>query len=245
MRTRVLLTVSMLVLTAGAAVTMAVGPQTNGGGFTSDFGLEHCKLLVPDGGNRYMSLEPGRYLRLEGFNEEGEFEEKEITTLAQTLPVRMGPGRDATVALTRVVEEREWLDGELAQVSYNYFARCPDTNNIYYFGETVDHYEDDEIVGHEGSWLAGVDGARPGLAMPGTFLIGSRYYMELAPGESMDRGEHLAMNLVVETPAGAFQNCIMVEETSDLEPDEETLKIYSQGVGVIVDDHLRLVDFRL
>ena len=40
--------------------------------------------------------------------------------------------------------------------------------------------EDGRIVSHEGAWRAGVDGAQPGLIMPGTFLLGSRYFQEIA-----------------------------------------------------------------
>ena len=45
----------------------------------------------------------------------------------------------------------------------------------------VDIYENDKIVKHEGAWLAGVNGAKFGLLMPGTPLIGGRHYQEIAP----------------------------------------------------------------
>ncbi len=80
--------------------------------------------------------------------------------------------------------------------------------------------------------------------MPGLFLIGSRYHQEMAPDVAMDRAEHVGMGFAVETPAGVFENCVVVLETSLLEPDEETIKIYAPGVGLIVDDGLELVEFR-
>ena len=54
-----------------------------------------------------------------------------------------------------MVEERETEDGELVEVSRNFFAICEETNSVFYFGEEVDDDEDGEIVGHEGAWLAG------------------------------------------------------------------------------------------
>jgi hypothetical protein len=67
---------------------------------------------------------------------------------------------------TRVIEERELAKGKLVEVSRNYFAIHKPTRNALYFGEEVDMYEDGKVVGHGGSWLAGVDGAKAGLIMP-------------------------------------------------------------------------------
>ena len=65
-------------------------------------------------------------------------------------------GESLTV-LARVVEEREWKDGKLVEVSRNYYARCAQTSDIYYFGEDVDIYENGVVVSHDGTWLAGTD----------------------------------------------------------------------------------------
>ncbi len=40
--------------------------------------------------------------------------------------------------LTRVVEERESEDGELVEVSRNFWALCTETGDIFYFGEGVE-----------------------------------------------------------------------------------------------------------
>jgi hypothetical protein len=147
------------------------------------------------------------------------------------------------IAFTRIVEEREYIDGELAEVSKNYYAMCSRTGNIYNFGEDAEKYEDGRIVSRDGSWLAGKDGARPGMLMPQTFLLGARYSQAIAPGVSMDRAEHIEMGLTVVTPAGAFANCIKVLETTPLEPDEETISIFAPDIGLIEDDELILVEY--
>ena len=149
---------------------------------------------------------------------------------------------DLGTVRTRVVEEREWADGELVEVSRNFFAICCRTLAVYYFGEDVDIYEGGQIVGHEGAWRAGEDAAMPGLMMPGTFLLGSRYYQEFAPDVAMDRGENVAMGLTIETPAGVFEDCVEVLETTALDPEEEGTKIYCPGVGLAIDEELELVD---
>src|SRR5262249_46702791 len=117
------------------------------------------------------------------------------------------------------------------------------TNSVYYFGEEVDLYEDGKVVGHEGAWLSGEKGARFGLMMPGTPLLGARYYQELAPKAGMDRVEILSVNETVETPAGTFKNCIKVEETTPLEPGSKEIKYYAPGVGLVKDDKEELIKY--
>ena len=198
--------------------------------------------FVADGGNLYCSLDPGAIHRYEG-ESDGEFIEVQITNLQSVYPIRFKSGGRELVAITRVVEEREWVDGELAEVSLNYYARCPRTNNIYNFGEDVTLYEDGVIVGHDGSWLTGIDGAEPGLLIPSFFLLGARYSHGYAPGVSEDRAEHMEMGVKVITPAGGFDDCVTVVETTPLEPEEEDITVFAPGVGMIVDDSLELVEY--
>lgn len=144
---------------------------------------------------------------------------------------------------TRVVEERESENGELIEVSRNYFAVCTPSNDVYYFGEEVDNYEDGEIVSHEGAWLAGIDDARAGIIMPGRVEVGFRHYQEVAPGIAEDRAEIISLNDTLNTPAGAFTNVLKTEETNPLEPDEKEFKYYAPGVGLIQDETLQLVNY--
>jgi len=142
-----------------------------------------------------------------------------------------------------VVREMEWVEDEIAEISWNYFAICRDTKDVFYFGEEVDIYEDGEVVSHAGAWLAGVNGARPGLIMPGRPLNGARYYQEIAPDVALDRAEHRDDKATVETPAGTFENCLVVVETSPLEPGHESRKAYARGIGLVQDDVLKLVKY--
>jgi hypothetical protein len=142
---------------------------------------------------------------------------------------------------TRVVRERETEDGELVEISRNYFAICNRTNSVVYFGEAVNIYENGVVVGHEGEWLAGENGARPGIIMPGTVLLGARYFQEIAPGVALDRAEIVSLTAVVRTPAGRFEKCLQTRETTPLEPGEVGFKWYAPGIGLIRDGALRLV----
>jgi hypothetical protein len=182
----------------------------------------------------FFVLETGYWLRFEGEDREG-FVELTITVLRDTELV--------DGVKTRVVEEREFVDGELVEVSRNFFAICAQTGSAVYFGEDVDNYENGIVVNHDGAWRAGVAGARAGVLMPGLFLLGSRYFQELAPGVALDRGCNAAMDLTESTPAGTFPGCVEVRETSPLEPGEVSTKAYCPGIGMVRDDTLRLVDW--
>ena len=114
------------------------------GTWQEEFAIKSCNPL-PTGRNEYFVLEPGFQLVLEGGDTR-----LQITVLDQT--------RTVDGVATRVVEEREWKDGKLYEVSRNYFAMCQQTKDVFYFGEEVDYYENGKVVKHDGSWLAGVNG---------------------------------------------------------------------------------------
>jgi hypothetical protein len=206
--------------------------------FTSDFRSEDCEFLAR-GANPHFILQPERQLVYQA-----DGEELFITVLESTRRITLPIGGRLRSVRTAVVEEREFEDGEIKEISRNFMAFCKKTNDLYYFGEQVDIYEDGEVVSHAGAWLAGQDGAKPGILMPGTFLLGSRYYQEVAPGLALDRAEHTAEGLEVETEAGEFDDCVEVTETTPLEPGSESVKVYCPGVGLVLDHDLELVEIR-
>ena len=193
------------------------------------FGISNCNLLTT-GRNQYFILEPGHQLVLEG-----EDEKLQITVLHETKTV------DGII--TRVVEEKEWKDGELYEISRNYFAMCEQTKDVFYFGEDVDFYKDGKVVRHEGAWLAGTNGNRAGLIMPGTPKVGMKYYQEIAPDVAMDRAEIVSLDEMCKTPAGTFSNCMKVKESNPLEfwsSLRPEYKMHVPGIGLVQDDDLVL-----
>jgi hypothetical protein len=237
----------VLALAAALLAPAAAHAQDDDDGFTRDFDFERCSWRHRGGQTRYFPLIPGYRVVLEGEEEDdGETVEVrvQITVLRSTrrIEIPLGGGESVTVN-ARVVEEREWVDDELVEVSRNWFARCVETNDLFYFGEIVDNYEDGEVVDHGGSWIAGQDGALPGILMPGRFLLGSRYYQEWAPGVALDRGENVAMGLTVETEAGTFHDCVEVLDSDALHPESEgDPKVYCPNVGLVQDEDLVLVE---
>lgn len=204
-------------------------------GWVDLFDLDECHFSS-NGSNDYFFLEPGYQLTLEG-EEEGAEVQLIMTVLNET---KIVDGVE-----TRIVEERHTEDGELVEVSRNYFAICAPENDIFYFGEEVDMYEDGEIVNHEGAWLVGVDDARPGVIIPADPRVGMKYYQEVAPDVAEDRATVVSLNEVVDTPAGQFDNVFKVEETTPLEPGVTENKFHAPGLGLIQDAEIKLVEYVL
>jgi hypothetical protein len=227
-----------LALTGGTLLPAALAAQQ----FTSDFAVERCTFANDGRQNPYFSLHPGDQSTFEG-EEDGAPARNVITVTDNTKAISFRTDDGVPIAVTaRVVVERHFTDGELDEVSRNWFARCQETSDVFYFGEAVDLYENGRIVSHEGSWQAGVSGAQPGIAMPGRFLLGSRYFQEIAPRVALDQATHVAMDLDVTTPDGRFEDCVKVSETSPLEPGVQELKIYCPDIGLVQDDTLVLTD---
>jgi len=185
--------------------------------------------LRPTGNNPFITMQPGKVLKLRNANND----KLTITILPETKTldgVRCG-----------VLEERETKDGKLIEVSRNFFATDPATQDIYYFGEDVDNYKDGKIVDHESAWHAGENGARFGLQIPGKPKAGDKFYQEIAPKAAMDRVEVVSTDETVKTPAGTFEHCVHLKETTPIEPDVSH-KYYAPGVGMIKDDEFELAE---
>lgn len=145
---------------------------------------------------------------------------------------------------TWVLEEVEFEDGELVEISRNFFAQGDD-GAVYYFGETVDIYEDEQVVDHDGSWLVGgatelsdpidtANASAPALFMPANPEVGDVYKPEdLFPFvDESDEVKHTNVKIIV--PGGKFKHCIKVKETSALDPGESERKWWAPGVGVVL-----------
>lgn len=219
-------------LLAGAALSQQPARDSNGY-WTENFAFEKCEML-DQGRNRYFILEPGFELILKGTEDEDTVV-LVITVLDETVEV--------DGIRTRVVEESESVNGDLIEVSRNYFAICKENNCVFYFGEDVDMYRGGKVTGHEGAWRAGKNGARAGLMMPGLALLGSSYYQEIAPRIAMDRAEIASVADSLQTPAGTFFNCLKTEETTPLEPNTREYKYYAPDIGLIKDGELLLVSY--
>jgi hypothetical protein len=206
--------------------------------FKLNFNLKDCQL-APSGANSYFILRPGYQLIFEGK------EDKKNHQLTDTV---LNETKIVNGTKVGILEEKEFEEGKLIEISKNYLAVCRPTNDIFYFGEDVDIYKNGKIVKQEGlseSWHAGVNNARAGMFIPAKPELGMKYYSEFAPKIAQDRNEIKNLTDVVDTPAGKFEHVLKVEETTPLEPGVKEYKFWASGTGLIQDGTLKLVKYVL
>lgn len=166
---------------------------------------------------------------------------------------------NSTTVECRVLREIAFEDGQLVEISDNYFAQADD-GTVYYFGEVVDNYEDGVVVNNDGSWLVGgpIPGSddpqdagndtAPTVFMPANPEVGDVFKPEDLPGVVDETAEVVRVDIKVKVPVGRFEGAIQIKETSQLEPGS-TSKWYAPGVGVVMEkakrEHLNLISSTL
>jgi hypothetical protein len=198
-------------------------------GWQEEFDLANRKLSHT-GEATYFILTPGFQLTLESA-----FETLVISVLDET--------REIGGFTVRVVEEREHRNGELSEISRNFFAIDLETGDVFYFGEEVDDYTQGKVSGHSGAWIAYDAGNRPGLILPGTPVVGMKYYQEIAPGVAMDRARVVSISETFSTVIGEFENCLLTQESSRINPAAIEYKTYCPGIGLVQDQSLVLTSY--
>jgi hypothetical protein len=100
-------------------------------------------------------------------------------------------------------------------------------------GEDSPELRHGRFVKASDSWQSGVDGAQPGIIMPGNPRPGDAYRQEYyPPGEALDQARVLRGGASVTVPYGGFKGVLVTSERSPLEPQTEE-KYYAPGVGEI------------
>ncbi len=175
--------------------------------------------------NPYLPLAVGNHWVYKKVTGSG-IETTDVTVLAQTKEIL---GVECTI-----VRDVVSLDGELVEDTVDWFAQDKH-GNVWYFGELALDYEDGEIVSIGGSWTSGVDGAKPGIVMPGVPKVDDFYRQEFLINEAEDVFEIEKLNATVDVPYGHFVNCLETEDSSPLEPGKFELKYYYPGVGRVLE----------
>ena len=173
--------------------------------------------------NPYLPLIPGTKWVYEG-EDDGEAERVEVEVLDETREIE---GITATV-----VRDTVYVDGELAEDTFDWYAQDKD-GNVWYLGEDTHEYEDGVAVNAEGAWEYGKDGALPGIVMLAHPAVGDAYRQEYYEGEAEDMGEVLETGATQEIGLGTYDDVLVTEDWTPLEPEVIEEKSYAPGVGLI------------
>lgn len=178
--------------------------------------------------NPYMPLTPGSRWVYEG-DSDGEREDIEVVVTNRT---RVIEGITAVV-----VRDTVHVAGLLVEDTYDWFAQDRE-GNVWYLGEdSSDFDEDGKLVSKDGSWEYGKKGALPGIVMPADPQPGDAYRQEYLVGEAEDMGEVLRIESEHEIDLGTYQNVVVTEDWTPLEPEVVENKWYAPGVGKIFGTH--------
>lgn len=194
--------------------------------------------------NPYFNLAVGSVWVYEGKDEDGKTERVEVEVTNETKTI-LGVN-------TTVVHAREWVEGELVEDTFDWFAQDKD-GNVWYFGEDSKEIEGGEVVNTNGSWEAGVNGAKPGIVMKGNPQVNEVYRQEFLPGEAIDMGQVLSLTESVTIELGSYANCLQTKDWTPLEPEVVEHKFYSKDVGNVIlekkvageSGQLELVEMRI
>lgn len=173
--------------------------------------------------NQYFSLTPDSSFTYQGKTVEGT--EKIITIVTDQTKKILG-------VTTTVVWDRAWLDNELIEETYDWYAQDKE-GNVWYFGEDSKEYENGKVVSSKGSWEAGVNGAKPGVIMKAKPTVGDSYRQEYYKGEAEDMADVISLSETVTVPHGTFSNCLKTRDWSQIDPKLNEYKYYCPKVGAM------------
>ena len=135
---------------------------------------------------------------------------------------------------TRVVHHRSYElvnhQPVLVEDTQDWFAQDK-FGTVWYFGEDTIEFPSQST---EGSWQAGVDDADAGFIMLTDPQPGDRYYQEFARNVAEDQAKVLSLEESGCVQYGCFDNVLLTQETSRLDPGVLEYKYYAPGVGFIL-----------
>jgi hypothetical protein len=190
--------------------------------------------------NRFFPLKPGTTFVYEGQTPDG-FEHNEVFVTHNTKVIQ-------GVTCTEVHDTVQ-VDGQLTEDTLDWYAQDKD-GNVWYFGENSKELSGPLTTSLGGSWIGGIDSAKPGIIMEAHPAIGDFYRQEFSLGTAEDLASVVSLSESVTVPDGSFNNCLETAETSSLEPGALEHKFYAAGVGnlltvdLVTGERLQLIQVK-
>jgi hypothetical protein len=142
------------------------------------------------------------------------------------------------------VSDRLYLRGKLAERTTDWYAQ-DSRGNVWYYGEaTAELDASGHVKNTEGSWRAGVDGAKPGIVMPARPRVGQSFRQEFYKGQAEDHFQVLSLSATVRVPYVASKHALLTKEWTPLEPDVLDHKLYVRGIGMVKEQTVKGGDER-
>ena len=180
--------------------------------------------------NEWFPLAPGSVYRYRGVKD-GEPSREVMTVTHRT--------RTLDGAETIVVKDLLYLRGRLEERTRDYYTQ-DDDGNVWYFGEdTAELDAKGRVTTREGTWHAGVDGAKPGIFMYAHPAVGQSARQEFLKGQAEDHFAVLRRGIAVTVPFKAFRGALLTKEWTPVEPGLLDHKYYARGIGTVLEQTVK------
>jgi hypothetical protein len=192
---------------------------------------------LPKIDNQWNPLTPGMQFILAGEADRGGglLPHRVVSTVTDL--TKMINGVRAVVIVEKDINEGDLEEAELA------FQAQDNDGYLWNLGEFPAEYEDGKFSGAPDTWISGLGKAEPGNLMLADPQLGTAEYLQgWSPDiDFLDCAKVYKMQQETCVPVGCYENVLITDERSPLEPESgHQRKYYAQGVGTVrvgaVDD---------
>jgi hypothetical protein len=230
------------VAAVGCTSSGGSGPAPGGGASVTPASANSAAILAPIHGtyspkidpanfvttidNPYFPLKPGTDFLYRGVAENGKTPQTDEMFVTHQTKVIMG----VTAVVVRDIVSSH---GKPIEKTFDWYAQDK-FGNVWYMGEDTRELRHGHFVKMSDSWEAGVNGAEPGIIMPGQPRPKVAYRQEYYPGHALDQARVLGSGGPIQVPFGSYGNTLLTVETSpQIDPGIAEDKYYVAGVGDI------------
>lgn len=194
--------------------------------------------------NAYFPLVAGTTYTYRADTEDG----CEVDVMTVTIQTRVIDGVTTRVVHDVVYEGDTCTSGlDKAEDTSDYYAQ-DNAGNVWYMGEDTFDCMASGCTPGEGGWIAGVNGAQPGIIMLAHPQSGDSYQQEFLPGVAQDQALVTAVGITErmtrpDAYRSSFSDCIVTKESTVLERGSIESKTYCPDIGIVltVEHHGKVV----
>jgi hypothetical protein len=177
--------------------------------------------------NPWVPLVPGIQAVTKGFVTVGGRRLPHVKVTTITDVTRMVNGVRSVLVL-----DQDFDGGQLSEQAIDYLAE-DEGGNVWYLGSYTEAYEGGQFLNAQDAWLAGVNGAIPGLYFPGNPKTGTPpFYQTNIPGGEQTTAQVVGVGQRTCVPLKCYTDVVVIQEQSSEN------KYWAPGVGGILTEPL-------
>jgi hypothetical protein len=200
---------------------------------TSACGTTYAPVLDPANfvaviDNPYFPLPVGRTLVYQGVRD-GQTQTDTVTVTSQKKTI-LG-------IQTTVVDDVATHGSTVLEKTFDFYAQDKQ-GNVWYLGEDTTAFLAGGKTDTSGSFVAGANGAQPGIIMEANPQIPDAYRQECAAGQAEDTAWVVSTTGSVSVTYGKVRSVLSTLEATRVEPGSYDEKVYAPGLGIVREQAL-------